>query len=125
MGILGNFQIERRIVDKNQCIRTEQADSFLRPFHVAQNFRQMAEHFREGHKCHVLIVDNGGNARSLLHIVASKIGKFRIRVLLAQRPDKSSCMDVAGCLAGNEEIFHKRKFKLVYPTKVNKLCRIT
>lgn len=116
MGIFGNFQIERRIVDKNQRVRTELADGFLRPFHVAQNFRQMTEHFRKGHKCHVLIVDNG-NARSLLHIVASKIGKFRIRVLLAQCPDKSSCMDVAGCLAGNEEIFHKRKFKLVYPTR--------
>ena len=106
LGGFGEFEIEAWIVDQNQHIRAKFAQQRLRNLQMLKQLRKFTKHFAKAHDIHLVIVQTRLNAGSLSHEITPKETELALRVVMAQRSDKSGCVQVAGRFAGYNHVFH-------------------
>ena len=114
VGILGDLEIERRIVHQNHSAWLPLIDGTARGAQEPEDFPQVPHHVGKAHIGHVAVVDDGLHTRLGCHEVTAQEAELGLRVLLLEGGYQVRGMQVARSLAGNDEIFHGlRRFRVI------------
>ena len=108
LHILGDVEIEARIVNEYHHVGAPLGDVLLAFAHVAQNGGQMQQH---GHEAHVgqLAVVLHASAPLGRHQVAAEEAELSRRVGILQRPHQPRRMQVAAGLSCYQVVFHRSR----------------
>ena len=86
--------IEAGIINEDDEVGLVLQDIAFAKTHVAQNCRQVADHFSKSHECKVPVMfDNG--CTFFLHQVSTPGTKVCLVVILLDGPDQPACMQVS------------------------------
>ena len=105
LHILGDVEIEARIVDENHAVGLPFGDVALAHPHIAQDGGQVEQYGYEAHIGQLAVVLHkcAANGR---HQVAAEEAEPCLRVNIFQRPHQMRGMQVARGLTGYEVILH-------------------
>jgi len=106
MGMLGQLEVERRIVDEHHAVGMPAVDGCTSRAHEAQNGGQMLGHLDKAHISHVAVMDDGCHACGSFHHVAAQKLELGLMIMFFDGLDQMCPVQVARCLASNEKIFH-------------------
>ena len=100
-----NFQVKRRIVDKNHGIGPIVHYRLLSRGHKAQNGGQMLQYLHKPHVCHIAVMDKRPHASGLSHHIAAEKLKLRFGIFLPECTNQACAVYVATCLTCYDKIF--------------------
>ena len=105
--ILGNAEVEARIVDKNHRVGAPPGYVTLARAHVGKYGRQVQQHRNKPHVSQFAVVAHPGAAYSR-HQVAAEKPETGLGILAPQRLHQLGSMQVATCLACYDIVFHSK-----------------
>ena len=105
VDVVGNVEIEARIIDQDYYVGTPRHNVLLTPLHVAKDGAQVKQ---DGHKTHIgqVLVVAHALATDGRHEVAAEEAKLRRGVILAQRGHQPAGVEVATRLAHYQIVLH-------------------
>ena len=103
--IAGDAEVEAGIVDGDNYVGAPGTDVVAAEAHVAGDDTRVEHHGDDAHVGHLAVVHDACPPDGA-HEVAAEEAELRLRIFVAQRRHQVRGVQVAGCFAGNEVVFH-------------------
>ena len=105
LDVLGNLEIEARIVDEDDGVGSPAGNVLLTHLHIAEDGGQMEQYGYEAHVCQLVVVAYACATYSR-HVVTSEEPELGIVIVALDVLHQSGCMEVATRLAYYQIILH-------------------